>query len=323
MKKILTIGACLCSVLVWAQTVDYRLPSRYVDVLIPKEYQKVVDYTLAYLNTRGTIESLNNGIIHFQTNGEQYDLGLDNVVRKCANQTDRSLWRAIVERHFDNYFLLEQNISKLSMEVFDSVKNNLCVRFYPINNSKQFGAEWQNSMVTRCDLPNVYSVLMLDVAGGFVSIDQQQIALWQQNSDTLFRIALDNMQQHSPKIVYTQWTNSQPYFQFAETNYAAVAALNLPYFIPDQVGKYGTVFAIPTKGLLMGYPINDPESFKHFIRYVYPAVTYFHADQPGAITTDFYWYYDQKFEKIQLKALPDQDTFSVETPEKLLEIWKK
>ena len=61
------------------------------------------------------------------------------------------------------------------------------------------------------------------------------------------------------------------------------------------IGKFGTLIAIPTKGTAYVHPIENSDILE-LIVILQPTIEKIYNEDPGNITTNFYWYYDNKMQ---------------------------
>ena len=129
--------------------------------------------------------------------------------------------------------------------------------------------------------------------------------LWDKTVDEVFEIAQKNVN----KQPFTKMTESidvndkKIEVNFIENeDYGASLALDLKNNTPEFIGEWGSVVAIPNKGIVNICKISKekPVDFILFIQRFKPVVEQFYNQHPQPISTDFYWYYNGDFTKINV-----------------------
>lgn len=162
-----------------------------------------------------------------------------------------------------------------------------------------------SNLIAKIDLEGTYTLLMLDLPGAFTAVQQKMFDLWKLDTATVFKIAQDNINKHPvEKVTKTyEMDGSEIELNFiGEENYAASYALDLRNNSPELVGEWGSVVAMPNKGLVNICTINKnkPVDFVKFIQFTKSIVEQYYQEHDQRISTDYFWYYKGKFTKIRV-----------------------
>jgi hypothetical protein len=90
-------------------------------------------------------------------------------------------------------------------------------------------------------------------------------------------------------------------------DYAASYALDLMNNSPELVGEWGSVVAMPNKGLVDICKIHGdkPADFVKFIQVTKPLVKKSYQEHAQPISDQYFWYYKGQFKKISVFTNPD------------------
>lgn len=301
MKKLFFVLFLACVQLVaMAQKISYDIPEGYESNISKKDYKTLVDLSMPVVSKRFVIESVKDGTMSLAA-GQK--LNLHNLILKCADETDKSEWKEVIENHFRSLFSSMDEEKKIKMEDYQSVKDYLSLRIYPNQYIRDFAQ--LESLVVRQDLEGTCTVLMLDLPGGFKTIQRSFFTLWKTDSAEVFRVAQNNInKQDIEKQTKTfDIDGSKIEISFlGNEDYAASYALDLLANSPALVGEWGSVIAMPNKGLVNVCRISKdkPLDFVKFIQATKPLIENSFKDHPQGISADYYWYYNRKFKRINV-----------------------
>jgi hypothetical protein len=284
----------------YSQQISYDIPEGYEKVISKNEYKKIVDIVVPTIAKRFSIDFVKEGAVHLKT-GEIFNL--HNLIGKCVAVQDKSLWKEVIQEHFNNIFSSLDEQKNIDPNNFESVKKYLSIRIYPEKTVSSFGGV--SNLIARIDLEGTYTLLMLDLPGAFTAVEQKMFDLWKLDTVTVFKIAQDNINKHPVEKVTKSYEmdGSEIELNFiGEENYAASYALDLRNNSPELVGEWGSVVAMPNKGLVNICTIskNKPVDFVKFIQFTKSIVEQYYQEHDQRISTDYFWYYKGKFTKIRV-----------------------
>lgn len=184
---------------------------------------------------------------------------------------------------------------------YEPMKKYLSLRIYPSDMIDAHGGT--DSLVTRVDLEHTYTVLMLDFPGGFAPVKRSMFEHWKKNVAEVFQNAQSNVD--SAKVArvsksFSLQDSAVEVNMLVEQDYAASYALDLEHNVPDLVGEWGAVVAMPFKGLVAVYKIakGDRLDWTRFIRLTQPFIEKSYLEQAQPISDQYFWYYHGTFTRI-------------------------
>lgn len=201
---------------------------------------------------------------------------------------------------------------------YESMKNYLSLRIYPADVIDTHGGI--DSLVTREDLEHTYTVLMLDFPGGFAPVKRSMFETWKKNVAEVFQVAqahVDSAKVQRVSKSFSLQDSAVEVNMLVEPDYAASYALDLEHNMPDLVGEWGAVVAMPFKGLVAINKIakGDRLDWTRFIRLTQPFIEKSYREQPQAISDQYFWYYKGKFTPI--KTYVQEGVYHIAPPEGL------
>lgn len=302
-----------------AQKISYDIPEGYEKVISKTEYKKIVDLVVPTISKRFSIDFVKDGAVHLKT-GEIFNL--HNLIGKCVAVQDKSLWKEVIQEHFNNIFSSLDEQKNIDPNNFESVKKYLSLRIYPEKTVAMFGGV--SNLIAKIDLEGTYTLLMLDLPGAFTAVQQKMFDLWKLDTTTVFKIAQDNINKHPVEKLTKMFEMDGSEIELSfigEENYAASYALDLRNNSPELVGEWGSVVAMPNKGLVNICTINKnkPVDFVKFIQFTKSIVEQYYQEHDQRISTDYFWYYKGKFTKIRVTT-DASGNISVLSPMRLTEL---
>jgi hypothetical protein len=197
--------------------------------------------------------------------------------------------------------LLSRAQENLDPHNYEAMKKYLSLRIYPAEMIDAHGGT--DSLVTRVDLEHTYTVLMFDFPGGFTPVRRTMFDRWKKNVAEIFQDAqgnVDSMKVARVSKSFTLKDSAVEVNMLVEQDYAASYALDIGHNAPDWVGEWGSVVAIPFKGLVAVYKIDkgDRLDWTRFIRLTQPFIEKSYQEQAQPISDQYFWYYRGKFTRI-------------------------
>ena len=155
------------------------------------------------------------------------------------------------------------------------------------------------------------SSINLDVTninnGDWLAVSKADFENWHKTAEEAFKAASENIaKQPVNKASKTfKIDNTDVEFNFIENeDYAASYALNLEANAPEMVGEWGSVMAIPNKGLVTICKVSKahPVEFVKFIQRIKPLIDQSYSQHAYPVSTNFFWYYQRKFTTIPINV---------------------
>ena len=181
----------------------------------------------------------------------------------------------------------------------------MSIRIYPKETVLQRGGI--ETMVLKTDLENTYTLLMLDLPGAFTNVDRKMFDLWKKDTLEVFKIAQANINKQTVEKVTQKFNidgNEIEVSFIGDENYAASYALDLSNNSPELVGEWGSIVAIPNKGLVNICKISKdkPLDFIKFIQRTKPMIEKSFLEHLQSISNDYFWYYKGKFTRVNIQT---------------------
>jgi hypothetical protein len=285
------------------QKISYKIPDGYEQDISKDDYKKIVDLSLPIISKRYAVDFVKDGTIHLKEGQDMQAFNLDNLIIKCVETRDKSQWNKTIQEHFENMFSSIDEQKKIDPENYETIKKYLSIRIYPVEIVNQRGGT--GSMVAKEDLEGTYTLLMLDLPGAFTPVQKPTFDLWKKDASEVFRAAQENINKQQIEKVTQSFdidgVNVEMTF-LGNEDYAASYALDLMNSSPDLVGEWGSVIAVPNKGLVEICEISKgkPLDFVKFIERTKPLIERSYNEHPQRISDQFFWYYDGRFERIKV-----------------------
>ncbi len=323
MKQALILVLILTTCSLSAQKIDYSFPEGYENEISRKDYKYLVDESVKAISKNYRIASIHEGVVELEEGQDYAAVNLHNLILRCA-QISKQDWSELIVSHFNSMYESIEARKQLDPRKFETLVDYFSIRIYQESYVNQNGGT--DNLVTKKHLDGTVSLLMLDLPSTFMPIQKNMFDLWGKTVDEVFEIAQKNVN----KQEFTKATESidvkdqkiEIYFMENE-DYGASLALDLKNNAPEFVGEWGSVVAIPNKGIVNICKVSkdNPVDFILFIERFKPVVEQFHNQHPQPISTDFYWYYNGQFTKINV--FDHNGELNVISPLRLTELMSK
>jgi hypothetical protein len=302
-KLTLLILMSVFQILTYGQKINYTIPSGVVNDISKNDYKKIVDIAIPIVKKKYKIESVKEGTIQLAKDQGMQAFNLDNLVLKCVEVKDKSLWKDVIQDHFTQIFSSIDEKKKIDPKNFETVRRYLSIRIYPKETVLQRGGI--ETMVLKSDLEGTYTLLMLDLPGAFTNVEKKIFDLWKKDNTEIFKIAQGNINKQVVEKVTQKFKIDGSDIEVSfigDENYAASYALDLITNSPELVGEWGSVVAIPNKGLVNICKVSKdkPVDFVKFIQKTKPMIEKSYIEHQQPISDQYFWYYKGKFTKINV-----------------------
>ena len=287
----------------FGQKIAYNIPEGYENDIGKEDYKKIVDISVPIVAKRYSIDNVKDGTIFLKEGQEMQAVNLHNIIRKCVSVKDKSQWDKVIQEHFENIFSSIDEQKKIDPASYETVKKYLSLRIYPAELVNQRGGT--SSLIVKTDLEDTYTLLMLDLPGAFTPVQKEMFSLWKKDSSEVFKIAQGNINKQEIEKVTQKFDIDGSKIEISflgNEDYAASYALDLVSNSPDLVGEWGSVVAMPNKGLVDICKISKdkPLDFVKFIQRMKSRVEKSYQEHEQPISDQFFWYYKGRFTKINV-----------------------
>jgi hypothetical protein len=301
----------------FGQKINYNIPEGYESTISKGDYKDIVDIAVPIVAKRYSIDHVKDGTIFLKKGQDMQALNLHNIIGKCTAVKDKNQWDKIIQGHFDNLFISIDEQKKIDPKNYETIKKYLSLRIYPVEIVNQKGGS--SSVIVKTDLEGTYTVLMLDLPGAFTAVQGDMFTLWKKDSAEVFKIAQENINKQQIEKVTRNFeidgTNIEIIF-LGNEDYAASYALDLLNNSPELVGEWGSVIAIPNKGLVDICKVSKakPVDFVKFIQSTKPVIEKSYQEHEQPISDQFFWYYKGKFTRINVLTQPNGNINVISPP---------
>ncbi|MBY0310874.1 MAG: hypothetical protein K2W85_02270 [Phycisphaerales bacterium] len=238
------------------------------------------------------------------------EFGLGNLSQVCA-QAPIEQWGEIIARHFDGVMRISSANKDAPAPRLDEVREKLCIRLWDMTTELvRAHAVWREQ------IPGLASVICVDEPESIRTLRAEDAEGWGLESDELFRIALENLQDLAPveTASHDLPDGMKLHEIFGDSFFSATWILRDDVF--DRVaGKLGVFFAVPTRHRILAMPFDNPESLKTLSNLMLIA-TGMERDGPGSISPRVYWRHEGRTLEIEYSI--SESTLNVRPPESLV-----
>ena len=289
----------------WTQKISYTIPGGYERDIRKEDYRRLVDISIPIISKRFQITRIENGAVQLTEGAEMHTLNLHNLILKCVAEKNKSKWNEVIEAHFNNLFASLDEQKKIVPENYEAIKKYLSLRIYPAEMVAARGGT--EALVVKTDLEGTYTLLMLDLPGAFTAVQKSMFALWNQDTAAVFKVAQANVNSQQiekvTQLFEIDGSNIEISF-IGNEDYAASYALDLLHHSPELVGEWGSVLAMPNKGLVSLCKVSKekPLDFVKYIQRTMPRTIKSFQEHPQPVSDQYFWYYKGKFTRIAVIA---------------------
>ena len=287
----------------FGQKITYNIPEGYENDISKTDYKKIVDIAVPVVAKRYSIDFVKDGAIQLKEGQEMQILNLHNLIGKCVAVKDKSQWDKVIQGHFENLFSSIDEQKKIDPTDYQSVKKYLSLRIYPEEYINQRGGI--SSLISRKDLEGTYTLLMLDLPGAFTPVQKEMFSFWKLDTPVVFKVAQENINKQQIEKVTQSFDTDGGKIEISflgNEDYAASYALDLMNNSPEFVGEWGSVVAMPNKGLVDICKVSKdkPLDFVKFIQQSKQLVEEYYQQHEQPISDQFFWYYKGRFTRIMV-----------------------
>ena len=290
-------------------------PDFYQDLVTQQEYEVILDKSIQAVTRMGKVISVKDGTIILEQPddaGGLMQFHLDNLVRKCKS-AQPSEWDEIILDHFQR-FPVNKSKGNYIYKDFEFAQDLLKVQVRAYDSFNEMDIP---DFVTRIDIPDTYTFLILEYDQLFHFVRREDILEWEKSEDELFAIALGNVAKEEMDIQEYLLADDLEMYAFFSGDYSASFMVELEKNGSFAVGRFGSVVTIPTKGTALVHPIQSNTALS-FISAISEGQQEFLNDDPVPISARYYWYYQQQFTLFPEEV--GEGTITVSHPEKLMEL---
>ena len=256
---------------------------------------------------------IGEGELVVKTQGQTLHCFLDNLVRQLSAQEKKD-WQELIYGHL-NKLRDPRKAEKYLYEDFESAAPMLRA----LVKGEKSQEDPQDAFVSRFDYPETTTFLVIEFEEQFIYVSRKNSAKWNKTVDELFEIAISNTPGDEVQARRKIYCEKFPTYVFLGHNFSASLMLDLPSWVPDAIGTFGCMIVMPAKGTALAHPIERGDILE-LVETLTPMVVKCYNEDPGSITTNFYWRYGEHIEKFPTEK--SQDGTVIRLPGGLLTLLK-
>ncbi len=290
--------------------VDQQQDVLGLEIFSQSEYSDFIGLVKRDLQSRGfVVGDTKDGFLAVKKQGKDESFGLINVAQQCK-LAKKEEWPAIIKNHFDTLSKSEGDDQELlkSITNFDKIRGFLAVQLYPDDYLNAVG-KMKEEVIMRSEIPTVNDTLVFDLVNSIRPVKISESEAWGKSNDELFAIALENtFKKIKPEIIEQQTEGGKVTFITSDSFLTSVLVLNLKKF-SQCIGIHGSLVAIPTRGVIMCYPIENLGLTKIISGYILFA-SKLYTEGPGSLSSKVYWYKDGNFMNLPYSLTTEKIDFT-------------
>ncbi|GAA4317529.1 hypothetical protein [Flaviaesturariibacter amylovorans] len=292
------------------------LPEAYEGTISAAEYNDIMNLALRYHEEHGiAVTGEAEGTLITEMNDQQQHRFLDNLVRLLAI-SEKSEWKELIWAHFDK--LKDHSAAYAFLyKDFEYAEPLLRVLVKPGDFEPGLDADL-DGFVHREDLPGTWSFLIIEYEGQLDYVSRDDIGEWEKPEEELFASAIANTPAEEIEIEEYLFAERFTVYGIFSGDYAAALVLDLERRLPDAIGPYGALVAVPSKGAAFAHPIATSDVME-LVGALYANVDQIWSEGQGPISRDFYWLYEGQFELFHV-AEDEEEGDYIEMPARLREL---
>jgi len=280
------------------------------------DYKQFIKYVEGYFSRKGlnyTIEG--DAVVVTDTSWKFGQMGLANLAQVC-NQSRRSEWKSIVNRHFDTM----QKTSEFDEAFYRQAHEYsfaapyIGVRLYPNNYVSYIGEE---VVIHRQVADDLMAILVFDFDHGVSNIKPETTIQWNRSNEQLFEIGLANIRQKYAAETVTERIDDTDIWVIQGDHFFVANSVLDAHLQSIPSGAFGSLIGIPHRHAVLAYPISDLGLVNLLPQFAY-IVQGMYGEGPGSISESLYWYRDG--ELMRLPYTIEEESFAFTPPQEFLDI---
>lgn len=237
--------------------------------------------------------------------------GIWNVAQVCS-QSSVEEWGEIINGHFEKIFQIPTEASEylLKKDDFNKIKNDLRLQVYPHDYLDHIGFR-KEEVVYKSDIPGTVSVVVIDLPSTLQALTWPDAKMWGLEEKEIFAIALANTLEYLKRSNDSREgildTESKIHYLEGSDLLTAVQILNSEW-VNTFSGTYGALISIPTRHLVLCYPVNDLGVVKA-TQTLGSITSQINNAGPGSLSPLLYWYYNKNFVVLPYSIIDNKFNF--------------
>ncbi len=273
----------------------------------PNDYRAFTRLVREHLRGQGIEVEIADGYASVPGQPDRGRYGLEGLAQACAAR-ERREWPATIARHFDTLRRAEaEREATGGARSFAQAAPLLAVRLWPEEFLQQIG---ESAVIFRRDLPGLITVLVYDLPETIQQVRPEEPAAWGKTVDELYALGLDNLRRKPrPEIRRVVLPEGGRVTVFSgQSFFVASDALRLAQF-PGCSGRHGALVGLPTRHVLLAYPIDDAAVVKA-MPLIVRIILEMARQGPGTLSPRLYWYHDGHYADLPYKPRNGRPQFA-------------
>jgi hypothetical protein len=250
-------------------------------------------------------------------NSDERTTAVVSLSRACK-QHPQTNWAPMIDNFFDTMQKshLEQAELEKVVDDFEKVKSKIITRVVPAEYANLFK---EFPLIHRQDLPDTVTAVFFNLQYTTTSAKSEYLSKWGKTAEEVIEIGLENVKNLPGLDVSDQALDKEGHvikFVASHDQVAPSFALMLDAK-PELVGKYGSLFTVPSVDYLLVYPINDMEVLGVLQKLVYLTMSMFEGE-PKPLSQRLFFYRQSKTLEIPVEITAE--SFKVSPSQEFIDV---
>lgn len=290
-------------------------PDELKHLVSQSDFNFILSLATRHLQSSGYVNvGFSEDVLFCETTGDNVlksKINFINLVKSVICE-ERNDWGAKTIEYLDSF----NKDAELESEVllsFDKAKGYLTVRLQPATNYNEEPYQSHlETLVYKVDIPETYSLLALDLPSRFHILTIDEINVWAVDKADLFAIAHNNLLDRIENIEAQKHDcDGAVIVTLFDRDYSASYCIDFSNSCNNLIGKKGSLISFPTRGSVFVHPITDIVQFNIAYRYIVEKTNRFFDDDPGPVTRNIYWFYENSFTNFEITWNDGEITYTV------------
>lgn len=277
-----------------------------------EEHEKFESLVSEYFNSKSINHQIVDGIVKvLNKDFGLNELGLSNIAQYCKNEGP-SKYKEHIAGHFETLirgYEFNKTFDLIKTD-YDKVRKYIGVRLYNQSYIEQIGID---KTVGKSLGGNIYAMLIYDLPDTVTSVPPRETEYWQISIEEIWNNALENSLANYPPNILNRELQGISFKTVEEDHFFSPnIVFNISKF-PDLIGEKGSLISIPTRHIVIIYPIKDLNVVNALNTQI--QVTHGVSSKgPGTLSNSIFWYYNgelkeqpSKIEDGKLVFTPTED----------------
>lgn len=298
-----------------SKTEKLETPDELKHLISQDDFNLILTFATTHLTDKGHRNiSFADGLLLYETleeGGTRNQTNFLNLVKSVLCE-ERKDWQVKTVEYLDNLSKDKELENEIILD-FSKAKEYLTLLLQPITNYQDEPYKSHvEKLVYKVDIPETYSLLALDLPNRFHILTIDEINVWGIDRNNLFEIAHDNLRDKIEDIQAQQhdWDGAIFYTLF-DRDFSAAYCIDFANNCDNLIGEKGSLISFPTRGSVFVHPISDHGQFNIGYNHIVEKTNKFFDDDPGPISRNIYWLYENKFTLFEMTWNNGELTYNI------------